>query len=42
MRFAVDFAVAVIMVSPLAGMLAGHLWARVNHKVLCQPASEVR
>jgi hypothetical protein len=32
MRFALEFAVAVIVISPLAGMLAGNVWARANRQ----------
>jgi hypothetical protein len=30
MRFVLELAVVMVMVSPLVGMLAGHLWARAN------------
>ena len=30
MRFALDFAAVIVLVSPFVGMLAGHLWARVS------------
>jgi hypothetical protein len=37
MRFALDFAVVVIVGSPLVGMLAGHLRARSDRQNLSVP-----
>jgi hypothetical protein len=34
MRFALQFAVTVVVGSPLVGMLAGYLWARTHRENL--------
>lgn len=34
MCFSLEFAVAVVVGSPLVGMLAGHMWARANRQNL--------
>jgi hypothetical protein len=32
MRIALEFAVTVVVGSPLIGMLAGHMWARAHRQ----------
>jgi hypothetical protein len=40
MRFALEFAVVVIVGSPLVGMLAGHLRARSDRQNLTAPRAK--